>query len=198
MLELILMRHGETESNTRMAYVGRTDVPLNPRGEKQVTRAAQHFMQENLDAIYVSPLKRTMQTARAILKYQDKPLIKKPELCERDFGIWDDLSYEEIQAQYPAEHDAWLADWANYQIPRGESAAEVYERNCRAVDEIVAEHPDGRVLVVTHLGCIRNMLAYLLGMGLPGTFRFTVRTAGICRVEIDEGQFAVLKSLNET
>lgn len=198
MLELILIRHGETESNTRMTYLGHTDIPLNARGIRQVNRTAQVFMQEQIDEIYASPLERAMQTAEAINKYHKKQIVRLEELSERDFGIWDDLTYEEIRQRYPQEHDDWVRDWVHYQIPRGESALEVYERNARAIGDIVSRHPDGgRVIVVTHLGCIRNILAYLLGMGMEGTLRFAIRNAGICRVKIDEGNFAVLTSMNE-
>lgn len=197
MLELILIRHGETESNTRMTYLGRTDIPLNSRGLRQVNRMAQVFMQEQVDGLYASPLKRAMETAQAICKYQKQKIIRVEDLCERDFGIWDDLEYTEIRERYPAEHDAWVQDWINYKIPRGESAREVYERNAHAISEILSRHESGRIIVVTHLGCIRNILAYVLGMGVEGTFRFKIRNAGICRVEIDDG-FATLTSLNET
>ena len=198
MLELILVRHGQTESNTRKAYLGHTDIPLDERGERQVIRTAQSFMQEQIDAVYASPLKRALQTAEAINKYHHRKIIPVADLAERNFGIWDNLAYEEILSRYPAEHDDWVRDWANYVIPQGESAAEVYERNMQAIAAILERHKEGTVLVVTHLGCIRNILACLLGLGLDGVFRFEIRNAGICRLEIDEDGFATLLSLNET
>ena len=197
MLELILVRHGQTESNTRHAYLGHTDVPLDARGERQSSRTAQTLMQQKFDAIYASPLKRAMQTATAINKYHNGRITQVPELAERDYGIWDNLVYEEIREQYPEEHEQWARDWIHYVIPQGESAAEVYERNVQAVASIVENHKNGTVLLVTHLGCIRNIVSCLLGLGVEGAFHFEIRNAGICRISVDENGFATLTSLNE-
>jgi len=196
-LELVLIRHGETEGNLRPTALGATDLSLNERGRRQAQTLARVFALERPDAIYTSPLNRARETAEIINQKHGLSLELLPDLRERNFGIWENLPVEEIRSRYEAEYAAWEQDLADYVIPEGESAREVYERNTRAIDAITKNHPEGRVLVVTHLGCIRNILAHLLGMELAGAWRFQANTGSICRLKLDENGFAVLTSFNE-
>jgi broad specificity phosphatase PhoE len=122
-------------------------------------------------------------------------VIKVGGLKERCFGIWENLVYSEIKDKYPELHDKWVKDWIEYKIPEGESAREAYNRNTKAVDEIISRHSEGKVLVVTHLGAARFIISYLLGMGIEGSWRFTVNNGTISTIRITDG-FAVLSSLN--
>ncbi len=197
MLELVLIRHGETAGNIRPTALGTTDLPLTERGKRQAHSLSRIFRLEKPEAIYASPLKRAQDTAIAIAEPHHMTVETMLDLSERNFGLWEGLSVDEIQSRHEAEYAAWQADLVDYVIPCGESAREVYDRNVRLLDELLRRHTEGRVLLVTHLGCIRSMLAHLLGMGIEGSWRFKVHNGAVCRLQIDETGYGVLTSFNE-
>lgn len=197
MLELVLIRHGETSGNLRPTALGTTDLPLNERGRRQAQNLARVFGLATLEAIYASPLKRAADTADCINQKHQMTIDHVLDLSERDFGCWEGLSVEEIHATYPEEYAAWKQNPADYKILGGESAQEAYTRHARCIDTLLKRHTDGTILVVTHLGVIRNVLAYLLGMGIEGSFRFCVNTGSLARLQLDKTGYAVLTAFNE-
>jgi len=114
MLELILVRHGETDSNKRGTYLGWTDVELNSNGIRQACAIRDRLKPVKVDAIYSSPFKRTVKTAEIINENYGLEIIISDNLKERNFGIWDDLTFEEISSKYPAECRKWFEDWINF------------------------------------------------------------------------------------
>ncbi len=197
MLELIMVRHGETTSPVTNKYIGVTDVPLGERGKRQAMSLARMFAREKLDAIYTSPLERAKKTAEPIAKelYLDYQILS--ELSDRNYGIWEGMTMEEIQEKYPNEHDLWYKTWPDYEIPQGESEMQVYERNAEALKKILANHDKGKVLIVSHQICIRNMLSMLFEMNIGSGWHFQINHAGICRLKIDEYGYATMTSFNE-
>ena len=196
MIELILVRHGETESNVRCTYLGWTDVDLNERGIEQAKAACEKLKGVLVDGIYTSPLKRAMHTAEIINKNFEMNIEVSERLKERNFGVWDNLTYKDITQRYPGEHDLWVKDWINYCVPGGESSYQAYERVTGFIDELVESKSEGTYLIVTHLGCVRKIISHLLGMGLEGSWHFKVDNAGICRVSINDEGYAYLTALN--
>ena len=118
MLELILIRHGETAGNLRPTALGTTDLSLTERGRRQASTLSRLLSLESLTAIYTSPLKRAVETAEMIAKPHHMMAETMLDLEERHFGIWENLPVEEIRAKYEAEYMAWQADLAGY-MPSG-------------------------------------------------------------------------------
>ncbi|MBR5236926.1 MAG: histidine phosphatase family protein [Clostridia bacterium] len=197
MLELILVRHGETAGNLRPTALGTTDLPLTERGRRQANSLSRVFALKRPEAIYTSPLRRASETAEAIAQPHGITVETIFDLCERRFGIWENMAVDDIRAEYEAEYTAWQQDLADYAIPGGESARQVYDRCAEVINELLKKHNEGSVVVVSHLGTIRCILAYLLGMGIEGSWRFQVNNGGICRVMIDENASGVLTAFNE-
>lgn len=186
MLELILVRHGETDSNKRGTYLGWTDVELNSNGIRQACAIRDRLKPVKVDAIYSSPFKRTVKTAEIINENYGLEIIISDNLKERNFGIWDDLTFEEISSKYPAECRKWFEDWINFRMKNGESAKDTYDRVVAFVEEIINSKKEGRCLIVTHLGTIRFMLSYLMGMKIEDSWKFRVDNCSITKVEIRE------------
>lgn len=196
MLELVLVRHGETDSNIKGTYLGWTDVELNARGIEQARTAKEKLHGAAIDGIFSSPLLRAKQTAEIINESFTVEIQWVDALKERNFGAWDNLTYKEIVDRYPEEHDLWTKDWINYCMAEGESSIQAFRRVIGFVDELVTKHKKGTFLLVTHLGCVRKIISHLLGMGLEGSWRFKVDNAGICRIIINDEGYAYMTALN--
>jgi alpha-ribazole phosphatase len=195
MLELIIVRHGETDSNIKGTYLGWTDVELNDTGLKQAEAVSEKLKSTKFDFIVSSPLKRAKTTAEIINKSHKQEIVYNDSLKERNFGLWDDLTYKEIIEKYPEESEEWAKNWSNYAPPEGESAVEVYEKLMDFIDKLIIEKQEGTILIVTHLGCIRKLIGHLLGMGIDGSWRFRVDNCSITKIMITE-KYPVLTLLN--
>ncbi len=197
MLDLLIVRHGETDGNLRPTALGTTDLPLNERGRRQAQALARVFKLDKPDVIYTSPLARAAETAKRIGEEHGLVPLPMLDLCERNFGLWENLAVDEIRVRFEEEYSQWQKDIVDYQIPGGESARVHSERLSRMMDDLIRRHQGEKVMLVTHLGCIRHLLAYLLGMGVEGSWRFSLKPGTFCRLQVDEKGFGVLSSLGE-
>lgn len=196
MLQLILVRHGETNSNRKGTYLGWTDVELNKEGLRQAESARNKLAGEKIDAIYSSPLMRAYKTAEIINQNHKMEIVCDDRLRERNFGIWDNLTNAEITQKYPREYEEYTKDWINFCVKDGESSIQAFERVTGFVDELAANNKDGSILIVTHLGCIRKIIAHLLGMTIEDSWRFKIDNAAISRVEINDEGYAYMTLMN--
>lgn len=166
MTTLTILRHGETDWNLQGRMQGQADIPLNARGLAQAQEAAQRLAGRRFDAIWSSPLSRASDTARTVAAEHGLDVHPDPRLGELNIGSWSGLTMEECDRALP-ELRSLLRDGIDFRrSATGETAAEVECRALAAVRDIVAAHPDGSVLVVTH-GYLTQVLVSAL-LGLPG------------------------------
>lgn len=196
MLELILVRHGETDSSKSGRFCGWTDSELNENGIRQAVAARDKLKGRKVDVLYSSPLKRAFKTAEIINENFGLGIICRDELKERNFGIWENLTHEEISQGFENEYLLWCRDWINYSISRGESALQFYERVSGFINKELLVRHCGTILIVSHLGCIRSMLAYLMGMGIEGQWRFRADSGGISCLTVNDEGYAYMTALN--
>src|SRR4030066_2192394 len=105
---IILIRHGQTESNRVEPFRGRADVPLNETGLAQAEATGLRIQREwQPSAVYSSPLSRAIRTAEAIAKHFDLPVQIHPDLADIDYGEWQGLTPDEVQVRWPAALHAW-------------------------------------------------------------------------------------------
>lgn len=195
MLELIIIRHGETDSNKEGRYMGWADIDLNENGIKQAYSLKEKLKDTKIDCIYSSPLKRASRTAGIINEAHNAGVIYSDSIMERNFGVFDNLTYSEICGNYPVQKELWAADWANYCIESGESAVQFHNRVCGFVKGITEDYEKGTILIVTHSGCIRSIVTCLLGLRLEDSWHFKVDNCSISKFEIT-GNYPVLTLLN--
>ena len=157
MTTILLARHGETDWNLERRVQGHSDTPLNETGRAQALALAESLDDAALDAIYASDLERAYDTARIVAERKGLLVELLPELRERNFGTWEGLTDMEIFERYP---QAKTGSWGD-----AETKEEMAERVLGALHRIAAEHPDGRVLVVTHGGPLRSLLVECGGDG---------------------------------
>ena len=132
------MRHGETDLNRQGRMQGQSDYPLNDTGRAQARQAGARFAERGLrfDRVISSPLVRARQTARRILGDSSLPVETDMRLSEQNFGIFEGLTYHEIESAYPGELGMWNESFESYRIPDGESFADVRSRADSFADDL--------------------------------------------------------------
>lgn len=213
-----MIRHGETEGSETRRYKGTIDVPLSEKGIKQIKRLVKYMVQDSsnphsspffkggmgglLSAVYCSDLSRAIKSAEIIAEpYSLKPIIV-PSLRERNFGIWEGMSFEEIRERYPDEFEAWVSDPLKFSPVKGESTIEVRNRVIDALNKILDNHVDqggesdvNNIAIVAHGGVNRVILCYLLDIPMENIFRIEQDYAAVNIIEFRKG-YPVVKLIN--
>lgn len=196
MLEIIFVRHGESEMNRESLYCGWTDSFLTDKGVKQAEAVRKKLAGEEIKLIISSDLNRCFITAEIINKDHKKRIEKESSLKELNFGIWEGLSYDEIINKFPVEAKSWAEDFTNFKIPRGESLMEMHERVNNTFEKIINKYKKGKILIVTHGGVIRSILSEQITGSINGYWKFKIENCGITRLQIAEG-FPILSGINQ-
>ena len=166
MTELWLVRHGQTDWNLERRYQGQSDTPLNATGLEQARLAAEALAGRSYTVIYSSDLARARVTAEMIGRRLNMAVQLDPRLREVNLGVWEGMVVTDIQAQYPAEWEARQTDRLHGRPPGGESVYEVATRIWAAVDDLVARHPDGALILVSHGLALATILCRVQGLPL--------------------------------
>jgi len=157
---IVMIRHGETEGESSIRYHGSGDVPLSDEGRRQVRRSASELAHEPIDLIVSSPLRRAFEGAQLLAGSGTIRL--EPDFCEVDFGRWEGMTAEEIQASDPVLYQDWQAGAEGFLFPGGESRARFRERVHRGLDRLV-RGAETHVLLVSHKGVIGAIAETLSG-----------------------------------
>ncbi|MDF2906341.1 MAG: Phosphoglycerate mutase [Herbinix sp.] len=168
MVNLYLVRHGR--QNSTLCNV---DVELSETGRLQAGLLGERLQNYNIDALYSSNLIRAKQTAEIINETLGLPHIIREELREISFGLLTGQSESYIEEHFPdfrAEQRKLMED---IPYPEGENGTSVYERAMPVIQEIV-QSGKKNIVVVTHGGIIRVLLAALFGKNQARRFLFGV------------------------
>uniref|UniRef100_A0A667YRV1 6-phosphofructo-2-kinase/fructose-2,6-bisphosphatase-like n=1 Tax=Myripristis murdjan TaxID=586833 RepID=A0A667YRV1_9TELE len=152
---IYLCRHGESELN----LVGRIggDSGLSPRGSKFASALGAYMRSQQISdlKVWTSHMKRTIQTAEAL----GVPYEQWKALNEIDAGVCEEMTYEEIQENYPEEFALRDQDKYRYRYPKGESYEDLVQRLEPVIMELERQE---NVLVICHQAVMRCLLAYFL------------------------------------
>jgi broad specificity phosphatase PhoE len=159
-MKIHFVRHGKTEANEREQFQGHNDTPLTEAGKQNARNVANMLENYEYDIIFSSPLKRALDTSKLLAQQLRTDIRIDPGLKEICYGDWEGKAKDELR-----EHDLWKQrkrDKYNFTHPgvyngvEGQSYADIFERVtafCRQLSESDYE----LVLVVTHLGVLRNL-----------------------------------------
>lgn len=189
MTRLIVLRHGETLWNRDRRMQGQADVELNARGVSQAHAAAAALAGERFDAVYSSPLKRASVTARIVAESKGLPISFDERLGEIHVGSWSGRTAAEIHEEFPGQQELYFAGQDYRRSSTGETAAEVGDRAEAVVADIVAAHPTGTVLLVSHGYFTQLLVSRLLGIEGFGNRLGTLRNAHWCELRHDHGRW---------
>jgi len=194
--KLILARHGETLWNVEKVFRGRADVNLDEVGIKQAELLGKYLSNWELEAIYTSPLKRALDTANIIARYQKVAVRIAEGLTDFDYGEWQSLPEQEVKRLYPALLNEWHNNPGKVKTPGGESLEDVRRRAVEVVNGILSRH-QGNVLLVSHRVVIKVLICYLLGLHNSHFWNIRQDVCGITIFNYLDGSF-VLTRHNDT
>ena len=160
---ILLVRHGESAparpGQSFPLVLGRGDPELASYGVEQAKRVCARLARGKVDAIYVTPLRRTQQTAAPLASATGLTPVVVEDLIEVGLGEWEGgLFRQRVAENHPIavrmrEEERWDV------IPGGESTEDLLARTHRAISRIAADHPDQQVAVFAHGGVIGAILA---------------------------------------
>ena len=196
MAKLILARHGQTAWNVEKVFRGRAGVALDDVGIRQAELLGRYLSNCELAAIYASPVKRALDTANIVARYQKVAVRISEGLTDLDFGKWQSLPEREVKRLYPAILDEWYNHPHKVRMPGGESLDDVTKRTAELIDKVLSRH-NGNVLLVSHRVVIKVLICYLLGLDNSHFWNISQDVAGITIFNYTDGHF-VLTRHNDT
>ena len=196
MTELILARHGETEWNVEKIFRGRADVALDKVGIAQAELLGRYLTNWKLEAIYSSPLKRALDTATILARYQRMDVQIAEGLIDFDYGKWQSLPEREVKQLYPDLLSQWHNNPHKVRVPGGESLKDVGSRAAAVVDDSLSKY-EGSVALVSHRVVLKVLICYLLGLDNSHFWNISQDVCGITIFDYVGGRF-VLTRHNDT
>ena len=158
-----LLRHGLTKGNLNAQYIGHTDYPLSTFGIEQLKEIKKEHPYPEVDAVFVSPLKRAMESADIMYPKNNKIVIDN--FIEYSFGEFEELTADDLKDNEDFKN--WLHGDMYARPPFGESNAEFVQRVCKAFEQVVegcVSTSTEQFAIVSHAGVLMTILACY---GLP-------------------------------
>lgn len=187
-----LVRHGETDWNASRRLQGSTDIELNSVGHAQAESVADRLAPIPFDAIFTSPLARTVQTATPLAKQRQLSPFLIPELAERNFGVFQGLTPEDISRQYPDDYKRWQARDPEFCPRGGESLHDFRARVELGLDSIIRGHTGQTIAVFSHGGVLDVIYRLAKNIDLQFPRDWPIPNAGIQQLLATVGSIEVL------
>ena len=183
-LSLYFLRHGETTHSQTGGYCGALDPELTPAGLEMAQAFAEAYGAMEWTAVFASPMKRTIATAKPLCAAAGVSLQLRDGLKEIQYGAWEDRTPAYVEANYTQDYVSWMTEPAWNPPTGGETSFQIASRADGVIAEIEETYTAGNVLVVSHKATIRIILCSLLGIDL-GRYRD--------RIEMSVASLSVVK-----
>ena len=183
-MKLTLVRHTSLDVPSNICY-GQSDINVSIKFDEELQVLRVKLLNKGFDAIYSSPLQRCHKLAHALstdetLDFSARDIQLDDRLKELHFGDWELSSWDDIPRGI---FDAWANDYANLAPPNGETFSQLHMRAKSFVEDI-SNHSHGKnILVITHGGLIRALIAEVLQIPLKRLFRMTIDYASLTQLE---------------
>lgn len=186
MLQVHLVRHGETQWNAERRIQGQSDSPLTAKGELQAVQVGERVRTYGITHVIASDLGRTQRTAEIIADACGCGVTLDARLRELDMGILEQRHLDSLSAQEEEWRRLVVNGTPNGRIPEGESMQELSERMHAGLAACLNLPAGSRPLLVSHgiaLGCL---VSTILGLPAHAERRLRLRNCSISRVDYQE------------
>lgn len=177
---ILLIRHAPHPLVGTILCGRAAGVALDAAGRAQAARLGAALARHPPDALYTSPRERARDTAHAIAESCRIRLLREDAFDEIDFGAWTGRQFEEL-----ANDPSWIC-WntarGDATAPGGELMRQAQMRAVSGLQRLHADHPGGRIAVVSHAEVIKAMLMWCLGLSLDRYHTFDIDPASVSTV----------------
>ena len=184
-MTIYLVRHGQTDDNVKNKMQGWRDTPLNDKGKEQARHLIPFFKLQRIDIIYSSDLSRAKDTASIIGEAIDVRVFEDKHLREMYLGDWEGHSWQEIEARYAYFLNKPENEKNALNIHQGESYIEFQKRCHKSFKKIIRRHLDSNIIMVTHGGYIREVIAHLMHINQIQKDAIPIRNCSVSKIEYD-------------
>jgi len=188
-LELILVRHGETDWNKEGFFRGHEDVKLNSVGIAQADAVAEALKGKVFEAIYSSSLKRAVVTARRIAMPHEIGVRGKSEFTDINFGTWQGKKESAVKEMHPKLYERWMTNPWWVKFPGGERVRKAWRRVNSGLREVMFMHGTGCVVIVSHRIPIKFMTGYLLKTPRKEFYKIVHDPCAISIFSVDDREY---------
>ncbi len=185
---ILLVRNADTEFSRDRRVTGRRDIGLSDTGRSQAAALGERLAQLEITELLSSPLPRAVETAELLSARRGIGVVRDPRLVDFHAGQWEGRAHAEVAGS--PDYQRFLANPVDERIPGGEGLLEVRDRIIAAVTQALADNELGaNILLVSHAGPLRVLLAHYLGMDLVHYHRLRLSPASVSvlRFEAEKG-----------
>jgi len=206
---VVLIRHGRTSLTEQNHISGRggADPELSENGRRDAEavarlvatfgKAGPYQQLRPLDAIYSSPIRRTVETATAIAREVGLPILLEEGFAEISFGDWDGLTHDEAEASDHDLFESWRGSWT-IAPPNGESLEAFDERVMASLQKCIAAHPGQTIGIVAHVMPIRGIIRKAIGAAKDAYWSIQVAPCSVSILRFWGSEAAEVITINST
>jgi broad specificity phosphatase PhoE len=182
--DLYLVRNAATEWSRERRVAGRRDLGLSAEGQAQAAELGEQLRSLEVAEVLCSPVLRAVETAERIAKPHGVEVARDPRLTDLGAGSWEGMKHDEIGSS--DEYKRFLANPLSESIPGGEKLMDARDRLVASVNQALVDNELGaNVVMVSHAGPLRVLLAHYLGMDLANYHRLRLSPASISILRFD-------------
>jgi len=164
MTRIYVVRHAEAEGNLYRRVHGRFNCPVTQNGLRQIAALTERFRPIHVDAVYASELRRTQQTAQAVVGPRSMELHIDSGLNEIALGTYEDMTFGDMIYHHPDEFRQFVTCSPLFAPPGGETFAQVAQRMKAAFLRLARAHPGQTIALFSHGTAIQSLQAALRGL----------------------------------
>jgi len=192
-MKFILVRHVETTGNYENRFAGITETKYTEKGREQFIKLTETLKDYKVDVIYSSPISRALNIANKVGEDTSTEVKVVDILSEMNFGIFENLTFKEVEKDHNEQWLKWEADFLNYQLPQGDSLQIFHNRIVEFVDTI--KDNEGTCMIVCHGGTVQSILTHLLDLQVLDRWHFHIPLGGIVEITYQHN-YGMLQSIH--
>jgi len=186
MLQVYLVRHGETLWNAARRLQGQSDSALTEKGELQAHQVGDRVKNLGITHVIASDLGRTRRTAEIIADACGCIVTTDPRLRELNMGVLEQRALDSLTPEEESWRKSLVDGTVNGRIPQGESMSEMAERMHQALNACLDLPEGSRPLLVSHGMALGVLLSTILGLPANAERRLRLRNCSLSRIEYQE------------
>lgn len=183
-LNLYIVRHGQTDYNLNGMFQGSSDIPLNKNGIVQARAIASMLRNIIFTTAYHSPLNRARVTCEIIIDGRLDPITDE-RLRELNFGLWEGVHRDEIERRWPDKFRHYYDDIGSFHPPEGELLDDARDRACDFYDEITGKFEEGKILIVGHQFINALLCTCIMGQDKHDAWDYRCQPGEVLLFELD-------------